>query len=123
MPPHLCSPPAQISPGFHYNSSSDYGYERRNDGNCRPAFWFNPSSVSRSCNQGQNYFNSTGYRKVVLNNCTKGVKEMYTARKQQCPNRSPKGLTLTTKDSKLTANMGSNVTFVVHLNEVRTQIP
>uniref|UniRef100_A0A3Q2QQ31 Sortilin related VPS10 domain containing receptor 3 n=1 Tax=Fundulus heteroclitus TaxID=8078 RepID=A0A3Q2QQ31_FUNHE len=95
----------------------DYGYERRSDGNCRPAFWFNPSSVSRSCSQGQNYFNSTGYRKVVLNNCTKGVKEMYTARKQQCPNRSPKGLTLTTKDGKLTANMGSNVTFVVHLDE------
>ncbi|XP_032419731.1 VPS10 domain-containing receptor SorCS3 [Xiphophorus hellerii] len=103
----------------------DYGYERRNDGNCRPAFWFNPSSVSRSCSQGQNYFNSTGYRKVVLNNCTKGVKEMYTARKQQCPNRPPKGLSLATKDGKVTANMGSNVTFVVHLDEgdsLRTNI-
>lgn len=64
---------------------------------------------------------SLSYRKVVLNNCTKGVKEMYTARKQQCPNRSPKGLTLNTKDGKLTANMGSNVTFIVHLDEVRTQ--
>lgn len=61
------------------------------------------------------------YRKVVLNNCTKGVKEMYTARKQQCPNRPPKGLLLTTKDGKLTANMGSNVTFLVHLDEVRPQ--
>lgn len=60
------------------------------------------------------------YRKVVLNNCTKGVKDMYTARKQQCPNRPPKGLLLTTKDSKLTANLGSNVTFLVHLDEVRT---
>ena len=60
------------------------------------------------------------YRKVVLNNCTKGVKEMYTARKQQCPNRPPKGLLLTTKDGKLTANLGSNVTFLVHLDEVRT---
>uniref|UniRef100_A0A665W0T3 PKD domain-containing protein n=1 Tax=Echeneis naucrates TaxID=173247 RepID=A0A665W0T3_ECHNA len=103
----------------------DYGYERRGDGNCRPAFWFNPSSVSRSCSQGQNYLNSTGYRKVVLNNCTKGVKEMYTARKQQCPNRPPKGLLLTTKDGKLTANLGSNVTFLVHLDEgdsLRTNI-
>uniref|UniRef100_A0A3B4Y444 VPS10 domain-containing receptor SorCS3-like n=1 Tax=Seriola lalandi dorsalis TaxID=1841481 RepID=A0A3B4Y444_SERLL len=103
----------------------DYGYERRGDGNCRPAFWFNPSSVSRSCSQGQNYLNSTGYRKVVLNNCTKGVKEMYTARKQQCPNRAPKGLLLTTKDGKLTANLGSNVTFLVHLDEgdsLRTNI-
>ena len=60
------------------------------------------------------------YRKVVLNNCTKGVKEMYTARKQQCPNRPPKGLLLTTKDGKLTANLGSNVTFLVHLDEVRS---
>uniref|UniRef100_A0A671UYN3 Sortilin related VPS10 domain containing receptor 3 n=1 Tax=Sparus aurata TaxID=8175 RepID=A0A671UYN3_SPAAU len=95
----------------------DYGYERRGDGNCRPAFWFNPSTVSRSCSQGQNYLNSTGYRKVVLNNCTKGVKEMYTARKQQCPKRPPKGLLLTTKDGKLTANLGSNMTFLVHLDE------
>uniref|UniRef100_A0AAQ4QUJ7 PKD domain-containing protein n=1 Tax=Gasterosteus aculeatus aculeatus TaxID=481459 RepID=A0AAQ4QUJ7_GASAC len=95
----------------------DYGYERRSDGNCRPSFWFNPSTVSRSCSQGQNYLNSTGYRKVVLNNCTKGVKEMYTARKQQCPNRPPKGLMLTIKDGKLTANLGSNVTFFVHLDE------
>ncbi|XP_044046620.1 VPS10 domain-containing receptor SorCS3 isoform X2 [Siniperca chuatsi] len=103
----------------------DYGYERRGDGNCRPAFWFNPSTVSRSCSQGQNYLNSTGYRKVVLNNCTKGVKEMYTARKQQCPNRPPKGLLLTTKDGKLTAKLGSNVTFLVHLDEgdsMRTNI-
>ncbi|XP_033987441.1 VPS10 domain-containing receptor SorCS3 [Trematomus bernacchii] len=103
----------------------DYGYERRGDGNCRPAFWFNPSTVSRSCSQGQNYFNSTGYRKVVLNNCTKGVKEMYTARKQQCPNRPPKGLLVTSRDGKLTANLGSNVTFLVHLDEgdsIRTNI-
>ncbi|XP_034043251.1 VPS10 domain-containing receptor SorCS3 [Thalassophryne amazonica] len=103
----------------------DYGYERRGDGNCRPAFWFNPSTISRSCSQGQNYLNSTGYRKVVLNNCTKGVKEMYTARKQQCPNRPPKGLLLTTHNGKLTANMGSNVTFAVHLDEgdsIRTNI-
>ncbi|KAF6714347.1 VPS10 domain-containing receptor SorCS3, partial [Oryzias melastigma] len=103
----------------------DYGYERRSDGNCRPSFWFNPYTVSRSCSQGQNFFNSTGYRKVVLNNCTKGVKEIYTARKQQCPNRPPKGLVLTTKDGKLTANRGSNVTFLVHFDEgdsMRTNI-
>ncbi|KAM9770526.1 LOW QUALITY PROTEIN: VPS10 domain-containing receptor SorCS3-like [Menidia menidia] len=103
----------------------DYGFERRGDGNCRPAFWFNPSSASRSCSLGQNYLNSTGYRKVVLNNCTKGVKELYTARKQQCPNRPPRGLALTTKDGKLTATLGSNVTFLVHLDEgdsMRTNI-
>ncbi|KAM9793122.1 VPS10 domain-containing receptor SorCS3 [Neosynchiropus ocellatus] len=95
----------------------DYGYERRSDGNCRPAFWFNPTALSRSCSHGQNYFNSTGYRKVVLNNCTKGVKDMYTPRKQQCPNRPPRGLLLTIKDDKLTAYLGDNVTFLVHLDE------
>uniref|UniRef100_A0A671SM71 VPS10 domain-containing receptor SorCS3-like n=1 Tax=Sinocyclocheilus anshuiensis TaxID=1608454 RepID=A0A671SM71_9TELE len=103
----------------------DYGFERRGDGNCLPAFWFNPSTLSQSCSQGQNYLNSTGYRKVVANNCTKGVKEMYTARKQQCPNRPPRGLVLTTHDDKLTANMGSNVTFLVRLEEgdsMRTNI-
>ena len=42
-------------------SASDYGYERRGDGNCRPAFWFNPYTLSKSCSQGQNYFNSTGW--------------------------------------------------------------
>ncbi|XP_030634789.1 VPS10 domain-containing receptor SorCS3 [Chanos chanos] len=95
----------------------DYGYERRGDGHCSPAFWFNPSTVSRSCSHGQNYFNSTGYRKVAANNCTKGVKEMYTPRKLQCPNRAPRGLHLTTRDEKLTAMLGSNVTFLIQLEE------
>lgn len=66
------------------------------------------------------FISSQRYRKVVLNNCTNGVKEMYTPRKQQCPNRPPKGLLLTTKDGKMTANLGSNVTFLVHLDEVKT---
>ncbi|XP_056136544.1 VPS10 domain-containing receptor SorCS3 [Lampris incognitus] len=103
----------------------DYGYERRGDGNCRPAFWFNPSTISSSCSQGQNYFNSTGYRKVVSNNCTKGVKEIYAARKQQCPNRPPKGLALTSRNGKLIANLGTNVSFLVNLDEgdsLRTNI-
>lgn len=57
---------------------------------------------------------------MVANNCTKGVKELYTARKQQCPNRPPRGLALATRDDKLTANLGSNVTFLVLLEEVRS---
>ncbi|KAL1005910.1 hypothetical protein UPYG_G00065460 [Umbra pygmaea] len=103
----------------------DYGYERRGDGNCLPAFWYNPAIVSRNCSQGQNYLNSTGYRKVVSNNCTNGVKEIYTPRKQLCPNRAPKGLSLSTREGKLTANLGTNVTFLVHLDEgdsMRTNI-
>uniref|UniRef100_A0A8C8K315 VPS10 domain-containing protein n=1 Tax=Oncorhynchus tshawytscha TaxID=74940 RepID=A0A8C8K315_ONCTS len=96
----------------------DYGYERRREGNCLPAFWFNPAVVSRSCSQGQKYLNSTGYRKVVSNNCVKGVKDMYTPRKQMCPNRAPKGLSLSTREGKLTADLLTNVTFLVHLDEV-----
>uniref|UniRef100_A0A674AKX9 VPS10 domain-containing receptor SorCS3-like n=1 Tax=Salmo trutta TaxID=8032 RepID=A0A674AKX9_SALTR len=96
----------------------DYGYERRREGNCLPAFWFNPAVVSRSCSQGKNYLNSTGYRKVVSNNCIKGVKDMYTPRKQMCPNRAPKGLSLSTREGKLTADLHTNVTFLVHLDEV-----
>ncbi|KAG2462724.1 SORC1 protein, partial [Polypterus senegalus] len=95
----------------------DYGFERRSDGKCFPAFWFNPTMASRSCSLGQNFFNSTGYRKVVSNNCTAGVKELYTARKQQCPSRAPQGLHLVTSDGKLTAAQGSNVTFLVFLEE------
>lgn len=50
----------QVPRGCSLLCNSDYGYERGSDGNCKPAFWFNPSTVSRSCSQGQNYFNSTG---------------------------------------------------------------
>uniref|UniRef100_A0A674DI52 VPS10 domain-containing receptor SorCS3-like n=1 Tax=Salmo trutta TaxID=8032 RepID=A0A674DI52_SALTR len=96
----------------------DYGYERRREGNCLPAFWFNPAVVSRSCSQGQKYLNSTGYRRVVSNNCIKGVKDMYTPRKQMCPNRAPKGLSLSTREGTLTADLHTNVTFLVHLDEV-----
>lgn len=39
---------------------SDYGYERHSNNQCIPAFWFSPSSLSKDCNVGQNYWNSTG---------------------------------------------------------------
>ncbi|XP_041117992.1 VPS10 domain-containing receptor SorCS3-like isoform X1 [Polyodon spathula] len=103
----------------------DYGYERRGDGKCLPAFWFNPTTVSRSCSLEQSYLSSTGYRKVVSNNCTAGAKEIYTARKQQCPRRAPRGLHLVTSDGKLISSKGSNVTFLVFLedgNTLRTNI-
>nr|XP_060483668.1 VPS10 domain-containing receptor SorCS1-like [Panthera onca] len=38
----------------------DYGYERHSNGQCLPAFWFNPSSLSKDCSLGQSYLNSTG---------------------------------------------------------------
>ncbi|CAB1344641.1 unnamed protein product [Coregonus sp. 'balchen'] len=78
----------------------DYGYERRSDGKCTPAFWFLPS-----------------YRKVVSNNCTAGVIAEYMARRQHCPTQAPKGLHLVTSEGKLTATLGTNVTFLVFLEE------
>nr|XP_033480739.1 VPS10 domain-containing receptor SorCS1 isoform X3 [Epinephelus lanceolatus] len=95
----------------------DYGYERRTDGKCTPAFWFHPSTMSRSCTTGMTFLNSTGYRKVVSNNCTAGVSIEYTARRQQCPIQAPKGLHLVTSEGTLTATLGSNVTFLVFLEE------
>uniref|UniRef100_A0A672HB14 VPS10 domain-containing receptor SorCS2 n=1 Tax=Salarias fasciatus TaxID=181472 RepID=A0A672HB14_SALFA len=95
----------------------DYGYERRTDGKCSPAFWFHPSSMSRSCTTGMTFLNSTGYRKVVSNNCTAGVSVEYTARRQQCPVQAPRGLHLVTSEGALTATLNANVTFLVFLEE------
>ncbi|CAH6942478.1 Sorcs1 [Phodopus roborovskii] len=97
----------------------DYGYERHSNGQCLPAFWFNPSSLSKDCSVGQSYLNSTGYRKVVSNNCTDGVREQYTAKPQKCPGKAPRGLRIVTADGKLTAEQGHNVTLMVQLEEVR----
>uniref|UniRef100_A0A672TFU4 VPS10 domain-containing receptor SorCS2 n=1 Tax=Sinocyclocheilus grahami TaxID=75366 RepID=A0A672TFU4_SINGR len=95
----------------------DYGFERRADGKCTPAFWFLPSSMSRTCTTEHTYLNSTGYRKVVSNNCTGGVIEQYTARRHLCPSQAPRGLHLVTSEGKLTATIASNVTFLVFLEE------
>ncbi|XP_016344647.1 VPS10 domain-containing receptor SorCS1-like, partial [Sinocyclocheilus anshuiensis] len=95
----------------------DYGFERRADGKCTPAFWFLPSSMSRTCTTEHTFLNSTGYRKVVSNNCTGGVIEQYTARRHLCPSQAPRGLHLVTSEGKLTATIASNVTFLVFLEE------
>ncbi|XP_074542340.1 VPS10 domain-containing receptor SorCS1 isoform X2 [Halichoeres trimaculatus] len=95
----------------------DYGYERRTNGKCTPAFWFHPSTMSRSCTTGMTFLNSTGYRKVVSNNCTAGVSVEYTARRQQCPIQAPRGLHLVTSEGTLSATLGTNVTFLVFLEE------
>uniref|UniRef100_A0A8C7Y9I6 Sortilin related VPS10 domain containing receptor 1 n=1 Tax=Oryzias sinensis TaxID=183150 RepID=A0A8C7Y9I6_9TELE len=95
----------------------DYGYESRSDGRCSPAFWFHPSSMSRSCTTGMTFLNSTGYRKVISNNCTAGVSAEFTARRLQCPLQAPRGLHLVTNEGALTATLGSNITFLVFLEE------
>ncbi|XP_056442760.1 VPS10 domain-containing receptor SorCS1 isoform X2 [Gadus chalcogrammus] len=95
----------------------DYGYDRRTDGKCSPAFWFHPSSMSRSCTTGTTFLRSTGYRKVVSNNCTAGVIAEYTSRRQRCPVQAPRGLHLVTREGTLTATLAANVTFLVFLEE------
>ncbi|XP_049577470.1 VPS10 domain-containing receptor SorCS1 isoform X2 [Syngnathus scovelli] len=95
----------------------DYGYDRRTDGKCTPAFWFHPSAMSRSCPTGMTFLNSTGYRKVVSNNCTDGVIVEYTAKRQHCPMQAPKGLHLVTSEGTLSAVLGTNVTFLVFLEQ------
>ncbi|XP_068178070.1 VPS10 domain-containing receptor SorCS1-like isoform X2 [Antennarius striatus] len=95
----------------------DYGFERWINGKCTPAFWSHTSSMSRSCTKGMTFLNSTGYRKVVSNNCTAGVITDYTAKRQQCPIQAPKGLHLVTSEGTLTTTLGVNVTFLVFLEE------
>uniref|UniRef100_A0A4W5NJB7 Sortilin related VPS10 domain containing receptor 3b n=1 Tax=Hucho hucho TaxID=62062 RepID=A0A4W5NJB7_9TELE len=100
-----------------YDFECDYGYERQADGKCSPAFWFDQNMVTRSCSTSHNYLNSTGYRKVLSNNCKEGGKDVYSPRKQHCSPRPPRGLRLTTSHGDLTANLDSNVTFLVHLDD------
>ncbi|XP_062319687.1 VPS10 domain-containing receptor SorCS1-like [Osmerus eperlanus] len=95
----------------------DYGFERQTDGGCRPAFWFVPSSVSRDCINGDSFLNTTGYRRAVSNNCTEGSLGQYSPRRQRCPSQAPRGLQLVTSDGTFTATMGTNITFLVLLEQ------
>uniref|UniRef100_A0A8D0BKM2 PKD domain-containing protein n=1 Tax=Salvator merianae TaxID=96440 RepID=A0A8D0BKM2_SALMN len=95
----------------------DYGYERHSNNQCIPAFWFNPSSQLKDCSLGQNYLNSTGYRKIISNNCTDGLREKYAAKSEQCPGKAPRGLHVLTSNGKLVAEQGYNTTFVILLEE------
>ncbi|XP_075071834.1 VPS10 domain-containing receptor SorCS3 isoform X2 [Mixophyes fleayi] len=106
--PCLCS---------HWDFECDYGYERQGKNQCTPAFWFNPTSVLKDCGQGQSYLKSSGYRRIVANNCTDGLREQYSAKPQACSGKAPQGLQLTTSDGKLGVQHGQNVTFLVHLEE------
>ncbi|XP_051935354.1 VPS10 domain-containing receptor SorCS3 isoform X1 [Hippocampus zosterae] len=100
-----------------YDFECDYGWERRSDGKCSPAFWFDPNGVAKSCSAGQSFLNSTGYRKVLSNNCKEVGTNVYSPRRQGCRPTPPRGLRLTTGGGELSALVGSNVTFVVHLQD------
>uniref|UniRef100_A0A8C6ZRK8 VPS10 domain-containing receptor SorCS3 n=1 Tax=Nothoprocta perdicaria TaxID=30464 RepID=A0A8C6ZRK8_NOTPE len=95
----------------------DYGYERHSNNQCVPAFWFNPSSLSKDCSIGQSYLNSTGYRKIVSNNCTDGLREKYMAKMEKCPGKAPRGLRILTSDGKLVTEQGHNATFIILMEE------
>ncbi|RLW02308.1 hypothetical protein DV515_00007348 [Chloebia gouldiae] len=95
----------------------DYGYERHSSNQCIPAFWFSPSSLSKDCNVGQNYWNSTGYRRIVSNNCTDGLREKYMAKMEKCPGKAPRGLHILTSDGKLVMEQGHNATFIILMEE------
>ncbi|XP_061601825.1 VPS10 domain-containing receptor SorCS1-like isoform X1 [Cololabis saira] len=95
----------------------DYGFERRTDGSCTPAFWFVPSATSRDCVTGDSFLNTTGYRKALSNNCTEGSLFKFSPRHQRCPSQAPRGLQLFTSEGTLVATMGKNVTFLVFLEE------
>uniref|UniRef100_A0A803TP90 Sortilin related VPS10 domain containing receptor 3 n=1 Tax=Anolis carolinensis TaxID=28377 RepID=A0A803TP90_ANOCA len=96
----------------------DYGYERHSNNQCIPAFWFNPSSQLKECSLGQSYLNSTGYRRIVSNNCTDGLQEKYAARSEQCPGKAPRGLHILTSTGKLVAEQGYNTTFIIRMEEL-----
>ncbi|KAF6111579.1 sortilin related VPS10 domain containing receptor 3 [Phyllostomus discolor] len=95
----------------------DYGYERHGESQCVPAFWYNPASPSKDCSLGQSYLNSTGYRRIVSNNCTDGLREKYTAKAQLCPGKAPRGLHVVTTDGRLVAEQGHNATFIILMEE------
>lgn len=78
------------------------------------------TEILLSCSQSHKLFvfSNPSYRKVVSNNCTAGVSMEYTARRQQCPIQAPRGLHLVTSEGTLTATLGTNVTFLVFLEEV-----
>ncbi|KAI6066434.1 VPS10 domain-containing receptor SorCS3 [Aix galericulata] len=114
-------PGAQCSLGRDYSrtvvSEPDYGYERHSNNQCVPAFWFSPSSLSKDCSIGQSYLNSTGYRRIVSNNCTDGLREKYMAKVEKCPGKAPRGLHILTADGKLVTEQGQNATFIILMEE------
>uniref|UniRef100_A0A671VJ16 Sortilin related VPS10 domain containing receptor 3b n=1 Tax=Sparus aurata TaxID=8175 RepID=A0A671VJ16_SPAAU len=95
-----------------YDFECDYGWERQADGKCSPAFWFNPNGAAKSCSSSQSFLNSTGYRKVLSNNCKEVGRNVYSPKRQTCRPRPPRGLRLSTGHGELSAAVGSNVTFM-----------
>ncbi|KAG7267823.1 hypothetical protein CRUP_017367 [Coryphaenoides rupestris] len=93
--------------------TDDYGYDRRMDGKCSPAFWFHPSSMSRSCTTGTTFLKSTGLTDRL------GSGDIFPDSEHELgPALAPRGLHLVTGEGTLTATLATNVTFLVFLEEV-----
>uniref|UniRef100_A0A8C6LND5 Sortilin related VPS10 domain containing receptor 3 n=1 Tax=Nothobranchius furzeri TaxID=105023 RepID=A0A8C6LND5_NOTFU len=101
-----------------YDFECDYGWERQTDGKCSPAFWFNPNGAAKSCSSSQSFLNSTGYRKVLSNNCKERGRNFFSPKRVACHPRAPRGLQLTTGNGELSATVQSNVTFMIRLDYV-----
>ncbi|KAF7220419.1 VPS10 domain-containing receptor SorCS3 [Nothobranchius furzeri] len=99
-----------------YDFECDYGWERQTDGKCSPAFWFNPNGAAKSCSSSQSFLNSTGYRKVLSNNCKERGRNFFSPKRVACHPRAPRGLQLTTGNGELSATVQSNVTFMIRLD-------
>lgn len=65
----------------------------------------------------ENYFLHR-YRKVLSNNCKEGGRNVYSPRRQACRPRAPQGLRVTTTQGELSTPVGSNVSFLVYLDNV-----
>lgn len=104
-----------------YDFECDYGWERQTDGKCSPAFWFNPNGAAKSCSNSQSFLNSTGYRKVLSNNCKEVAPNTFSPKRQTCRPRAPRGLKLSTSGGELSAIVGTNVTFMVLLEDGDSQ--
>ncbi|KAK1793385.1 hypothetical protein P4O66_011767, partial [Electrophorus voltai] len=100
-----------------YDFECDYGFERQASGKCAPAFWHNAHTSVHTCSQGHSSLNSTGYRRVHSNNCKDGLMEVLSPKVQQCVTMPPRGLHLQTINKQLRANLGTNVTFRVTLQQ------
>ena len=59
------------------------------------------------------------YRKVLSNNCKEGGRTVFSPRRQTCQPSPPQGLRLSTSQGELAAAAGTNVTFLVQLDQVR----
>ncbi|KAG7254555.1 hypothetical protein CRUP_025967 [Coryphaenoides rupestris] len=106
-----------------YDFECDYGFDRQADGMCSPAFWFNPNTTARTCSTSHSFMNSTGYRKVLSNNCKEGGRNVFSPRRQACQPSAPLGLRLSTSQGELAVPVGTNVTFLVHLDQVSGAVP